>query len=88
MGGQGPALCFVRANGYPPGRWIGQNGLLGRHSLKRHKARRRRIETVMQELMYVAARVVKTAGSLKLAFGRGCRSLPAFEYVYRQLAYG
>ena len=24
----------------------------------------------------------------KLTFGRGCRSLPAFEYVYRQLAYG
>ena len=36
-------------------RWIGQNGLLGRHSLKRHKAKRRRIKTVMQELMYVAA---------------------------------
>lgn len=69
-------------------RWIGQNGLLGRHSLKRHKAKRRRIKTVMQELMYVAARVVKTARSLKLAFGRGCRSRAAFEYVYRQLAYG
>ena len=69
-------------------RWIGQNGLLGRHSLKRHKAKRRRIKTVMQELMYVAARVIKTAGSLKLAFGRDCRSLPAFEYVYRKLAYG
>ena len=76
--------------------WIGQNGLLGRrsassaepYSSKRHKAGRRRIRTVMQELMVVAARVIKTAGSLKLAFGRGCRSLPAFEYVYRKLAYG
>ena len=69
-------------------RWIGQNGLLGRYSPKRHKSKRRRIKTVMQELMYVAARVIKTAGSLKLAFGRGCRSLSAFEYVYRKLAYG
>ena len=56
------------------------------HSPKRHKAKRRRIKTVMQELMVVAARVIKTAGSLKLAFGRGCRSLPAFEYVYRKLS--
>lgn len=69
-------------------RWIGQNGLLGSRSPKRHRAKRRRIKTVMQELMYIAARVVKTARSLKLAFGKGCRSLPAFEYVYNQLAYG
>ena len=76
--------------------WIGQNGLMGRRSAssaepyspKRYKARRRRIRTVMQELMVVAARVIKTAGSLKLAFGQGCRSRPAFEYVYRKLAYG
>ena len=35
--------------------------------LARSSARRRRIRTVMQELMVVAARVIKTAGSLKLA---------------------
>ena len=69
-------------------RWIGQNGLLGPLSPKRHKAKRRRIRTVMQELMYVAARVIQTARSIKLAFGRDCRSRSAFEYVYRKLAYG
>ncbi|MES9822747.1 MAG: IS1380 family transposase [Candidatus Thiodiazotropha sp.] len=69
-------------------RWIGQNGLLESTSPLRHKAKRRRIKTVMQELMYVAARVVKTARYIKLAFGRGCRSLAAFETVYNKLAYG
>jgi len=48
-------------------RWIGQNGLLGSKSPKRHKAKRRRIKTVMQELMYVAARVIKTSRYIKLA---------------------
>lgn len=69
-------------------RWVGQNGLLGPNSPKRNKAKRRRIKTVMQELMYVAARIVKTSRSIKLSFGRGCRSLHAFSAVYRALAYG
>ncbi len=69
-------------------RWIGQNGLLGSKSPKRSKAQRRRIRTVMQELMYVAARIIKTARTIKISFGRGCRSLQAFNAVYRKLAYG
>ena len=69
-------------------RWIGQNGLLGPDSPKRNKAKRRRIKTVMQELMYVAARVIKTSHYIKLSFGRGCRSLCAFSLVYKKLAYG
>lgn len=69
-------------------RWIGQNGLLGPHSPKRNKAKRRRIKTVMQELMYVAARIVKTARSIHLSFGKGCRSLDAFKHVHKILAYG
>lgn len=69
-------------------RCIGQSGLLGPDSPKRNKAKRRRIKTVMQELMYVAARVIRTARTIKLSFGRGCRSLVAFSDVYRKLAYG
>jgi hypothetical protein len=69
-------------------RWIGQNGLLGPHSPKRNKAKRRRIKTVMQELMYVAARVIQTSRSVKLSFGKGCRSIDAFRIVYSKLAYG
>jgi len=68
-------------------RWIGQNGLLGSRSPKRNKAKRRRIKTVMQELMYVAARIVKTSRYIKISFGKGCRSLHAFETVYQKLAY-
>lgn len=69
-------------------RWIGQNGLLGPNSPKRNKAKRRRIKTVIQELMYVAARIVKTARSAHLSFGKGCRSLDAFIHVYAKLTYG
>jgi hypothetical protein len=78
----------VSVLGYNILRWIGQNGLLGSKLPKRHKAKRRRIKTVMQELMYVAARVIKTSHYIKLAFGRGCRSFDAFEAVYNKLAYG
>jgi len=69
-------------------RWIGQNGLLGPHSPKRNKAKRRRIKTVMQELMYIAARIIHTSRAIKLSFGKGCRSLCAFKVVYKRLAYG
>ncbi|WP_419630547.1 IS1380 family transposase [Thiolapillus sp.] len=69
-------------------RWIGQNGLPGSKSPKRSKAQRRRIRTVMQEPMYVAARIIKTARTIKISFGRSCRALQAFDAVYRKLAYG
>jgi hypothetical protein len=69
-------------------RWIGQNGLLGPHPPKRNKVKKWRIKTVMQELMYVAARIIKTTRSIHLSFGKGCRSLDAFTHVYKKLAYG
>lgn len=69
-------------------RWIGQNGLLGPRSPKRNKAKRRRLKTVMQELMYMASRLVKTARQLKLVFGKDSQSATAFIKVYETLAYG
>lgn len=69
-------------------RWIVQNGLLGLKSPKRSKVKRRRIKTVMQELMYVAARIIKTSRKIIISFGQGCRSRHAFEKVYKKLAYG
>jgi len=69
-------------------RWIGQQGLLGAHSPKRAPVKRRRIKTVMQELIYLAARITHSARSLTLAFGRGCRAAEAFARVYHRLAYG
>ncbi len=67
-------------------RWIGQNGLLGPDAPPRHKAKRRRIRTVMQELMYLAARLIRTGRRLKLAFGRSCLAVPIFRRLYGQLA--
>jgi hypothetical protein len=67
-------------------RWICQNGLLVSDAPLRHKAKRRRIRTVMQELMYLAARLIRTGRRLKLAFGRSCLVVPIFRRLYWQLA--
>jgi len=67
-------------------RWIGQNGLLGPDAPPRHRAKRRRIRTVMQELIYLAARLIRTGRRLKLAFGRGCQVVPIFRRLYLRLA--
>ncbi len=68
-------------------RWIGQNGLV-KGSSKRHPAKRRRIKTVMQELMYLAARVCQSARRIQLAFGRGCKTFGVMASLYQRLAYG
>ena len=69
-------------------RWIGQDGLLGPDSPKRKQAKRRRIKTVRQELMYLAVRVVRSARRYRLSFGKGCRCLSILEQVYGKLASG
>ncbi len=69
-------------------RWIGQNGLIKPGSTRRHKAKRRRIKTVMQELMYMAARVCKTSRYIKLVFGKGCKVFNVMDSLYQRLAYG
>ena len=68
-------------------RWIGQNGLLGPKSPKRNKAKRRRLKTVMQELMYVAVRLVSSSRYIKLKFGKHCRVIDIFCDLYHRLAY-
>jgi hypothetical protein len=79
---------FWETTAYNILRSIGQWGLLGEKTPVRHPARRRRIKTVMQELMYLAARLVKTGRRLKLLFGRHCPAFGAFEGVYARLACG
>lgn len=37
--------------------------------------------------MNLAVRIVRTARSVRLAFGRGCRALAAYKKVYKRLAY-
>jgi hypothetical protein len=67
-------------------RLIGQLGLLGEYSPVRHPAKRRRLKTVIQELIYLAARVVSTARRLKLRFSRHCPGFEAFGRVYSRLS--
>jgi hypothetical protein len=67
-------------------RLIGQLGLLGDYSPVRHPAKRRRLKTVIQELVYLAARLVSTARRLKLRFSRHCPGFEAFARVYSWLS--
>ena len=57
-------------------RHIGLTGLIGPHAPAHHEAKRRRLRTMMQELMYVAARLVGHGRQWMLRFGRHC---PAFH---------
>ena len=67
-------------------RWIGQEGLLGADAPPRHRAKRRRLRTVMQELIYLAARLVRTGRRLKLVFGAQCPAVTIYRALYLQLA--
>jgi hypothetical protein len=69
-------------------RYIGLAGLMGSAAPVRHPAKRRRIRTVMQELMYLAARLVRHGRVLTLRFAKHCPGFRAFEEVYHALAYG
>ncbi len=66
-------------------RVIGQMGLLGRFAPIRHPAKRRRIRTVMQELIYLAGRLISTGRRLVLRMSRYCPGFAAFQDVYGQL---
>ncbi len=51
-------------------RLLGQLGLTGDISPVRHPAKRRRLKTVLQEIMYRAAKYIEHARRLVLDFGR------------------
>jgi hypothetical protein len=53
-------------------RLLGQLGLTGDISPVRHPARRRRLKTVLQEIMYRAAQFITHARGFALDFGRTC----------------
>lgn len=63
-------------------RWIGITALLGDDAPIRHKAKRRRLRTVMQEIMYLASRLVATGHRLKLKFSRYCPAFTVFDKTY------
>ena len=66
-------------------RLIGQRGLLGPDSPVRHEAKRRRIKTVIQELIYRAGRLINTGRKLILGLGANDRSAKAFARLHGEL---
>jgi hypothetical protein len=70
-------------------RFIGQLSLVTSKGIIRHPAKRRRIKTVIQELIYFAGRLIATGRRLKLRFSRHVHGhVEAFRHAYQQLAYG
>jgi len=49
-------------------------------------AHRRRLKTIIQNLMYLASRVVRHARRFKLSFGRHSPWFPVFRQVYLRLS--
>ena len=66
-------------------RLIGQNTLNEPDAPVRHTAKRRRIKTVMQEMMFKAGRMIKHAGRWILGLGESDSGFTVFERHYKQL---
>jgi len=66
-------------------RLMGQRGLLGPDAPVRHSAKRRRIKTVMQELIYRAGRLIETGRRIILGLGANDRAAKAFARVHGEL---
>lgn len=67
-------------------RLMGQQGLLGPDAPVRHGAKRRRIKTVMQELIYRAGRLIQHGRRLILGLGANDRAGAVFKRLHVQLA--
>ncbi|MBE0547508.1 MAG: IS1380 family transposase [Rubrivivax sp.] len=67
-------------------RLMGQSGLLGADAPVRHPAKRRRIKTVMQELIYRAGRLIEHGRRLVLGLGANDRAAAVFQRMHVQLA--
>jgi hypothetical protein len=67
-------------------RLMGQAGLHGPDAPVRHEAKRRRIKTVMQELVYRAGRLIQHGRQLILGLGANDRAAVAFVRLHGQLA--
>ena len=60
-------------------------GLLGADAPVRHAAKRRRIKTVMQELIYRAGRLIEHGRRIILGLGANDRSAKAFQRLHGEL---
>ena len=80
------AVLTLAAVAYNLLRLIGQSALLADDAPVRHRAKRRRLRTVIQEMISIAAVFVSHAGRKCLKFGRHCPAHACFERLYRQWA--
>ena len=78
-------VCALAAIAMNILRLMGQGALLGKDAPVRHAAKRRRIKTVMQELMYKAGRMIKHAGRWVLGIGAHDSGFAVFDRLYGQL---
>ena len=63
-------------------RLIDKQSLLNTDGPLRHPAKRRRVKTVMQEMMRVAAQLTEHARRVALNFGRHCPAFPVWRDLY------
>ena len=66
-------------------RLIGQNALNGKDAPLRYAAKRRRIKTLMQEIMFKAGRMIKHARCWVLGLGANDSAHTVSERLYRPL---
>ena len=67
-------------------RLLGQRGLLGPDAPVRHPAKRRRIKTVLQELIYRAGRLIEHGRQMVLGLGANDRAAAVFMRLHAQFA--
>ena len=79
-------VCAMAAVAMNILRLIGQNALIGKDAPLRHAAKRRRMKTVMQEIMFKAGRMIKHAGRWVLGLGANDSAYTVFERLHKQLA--
>jgi hypothetical protein len=78
-------VCALAAVAMNILRLIGQSALTGEDAPIRHKAKRRRIKTVLQEMMNKAARMIHHAGRWVLGLGSNDSGFTVFDRLYGQL---
>ncbi len=78
-------VCQMAALAMNVLRLMGQRGLLGPDAPVRHAAKRRRIKTVMQELIYRAGRLIETGRRVILGLGANDRAAKAFARLNGEL---
>jgi hypothetical protein len=66
-------------------RYIGQDTLIGPDAPPRKAAKRRRLRTVLEEMIYKAVRLIRSGRKLRLRFTSGDPGFPAFARCYAQL---